>query len=268
MKMFGGWVVASMLFGAQGKLHSVDCIRILALENSPYIPLLRAELEDLLLWDNRTSIIYSKPDPREGAGCWNAHIRAWRNVTAANCNHSLILEEDATFRRNLLKRDRRIDYFIGLNEPYDILQLGMWHNGVVAGNIPMLFPDLKKGYKKTVYTPYEKVPCMARTVGEPGSTHAYIISRRAALRWRPSWELTRKHGKHHIDQWMKRDSKHNNFVLLPSLAFQRFHSSANMHNIVSKKMEPTAVGNSKEHAILERTFFKKMPAYCWPRSRR
>lgn len=257
-----------MLFGAQGNLLRVDCIRILALNNSPHVPFLRRELEEMLLWDHRTSIIYSKPDPREGAGCWNAHIRAWRNVTASNCNHSMILEEDATFRRNLFARDRRIDHFIGSKEPYDILQLGMWHNGFLAGNVPFLFRDLKSGYKETAYTRYKKIPCMARTTGEPGSTHAYIISKQAALRWRPKWETTRKHGQHHIDQWMKRDSKHLNFLLLPSVAFQRVHASANMHNIVSKKMEPTAVGNTHEHAILERAFFKRMPAYCWPRNQK
>ena len=245
-------------------LPSIDCIRIVALEDSPMVAVLSKELKRVGLMDSRVAVHYSKRDAREGAGCWNAHVAVWKNLTASGCTNSLILEEDATFRWSRFLRSTQIEKFIALNQPYDTLQLGMWHNGITVGSVPILIPDFKPGYTSTSYTPFPKVPCVARSIGEPGSSHAYIISQKAAREWRPEWQPHRKEGRHHIDQWMKRDTEHENYVILPSIVFQRHHESQNMQSIVSKKMEIIATGNTRAHALLERRFFSRMPSECWP----
>lgn len=247
-------------------LPSIDCIRIVALEGSPNVPLLLAELQTLGLMDSRVAVQFGKLDSREGAGCWNQHVTVWQNLTASGCTHSLIIEEDATFRRGRWLRSTQIEDFIALNQPYDTLQLGMWHNGITVGRVPFLKPGiLSSAYESTSYTPFPKVPCVAKSVGEPGASHAYVISRNAAQEWRPKWTTAAK-GRH-IDQWMKRSAKHDNYVLLPSKVFQRHHESQNMQNPITKRMEIIAVGNTRAHALLERRFFSRMPSSCFPGKR-
>lgn len=241
----------------------IDCIRIVSLPGSRVVPLLLQQLDDMDMLDSRVQVQYMAKDPREGAGCWQQHVRAWENVTASKCNHSLILEEDAVFiAQRWRRRSAQLRKFVDRSQGYDTLQLGMWYNGFAIGSYPFLVSAIPDPFRSTSHFPIPGSRCIARSIGEPGATHAYIISARAAAKWRPRWGET---GTVHIDQWMKRDPDHENYAALPSMVFQRIHVSQNMKNPITKRMEGVATGNTRAHALLERRFFYNMDKRCWHR---
>jgi hypothetical protein len=244
-----------LAIAVQAGRPSVDCVRIVALENSRFVEPLLGQLKQLGL-QNRTTVQYASLDQREGAGCWQQHVSAWRYLTAQGCRHSLVLEEDAIFLVKRWLRSSQIEDFIALNRTYDTLQLGMWHNGIAIGRVIIPAPS----HRPTWFEPLPEVRCMARSVGDPGASHAYVISAKAAAAWRPRWG---SFGTVHIDQWMKWNPLHQNFVVLPSMVFQRHHESQNMKSPITRLLEPAATGNTRTHAFLERKFFYKMPGSCW-----
>lgn len=266
-----GTLLVAIIASKHGRsLHRVDCIRILALEGSKMVPQLLAELEEVKLNDARVSIQYSIRKPREGEGCWDAHLRAWENISRSGCRNSLILEDDATFRAGMFRRSTQVDDFIASNLPYDTLQLGMWHSGFGTRAYAVPKPYfLRSADNKKIhsgYTPlnHGNISCIARSVGEPGATHAYVISHKAASTWRPKWN-PETFGYTHIDQWMKYEPNgHDNYVVLPSLVYQRNHKSANMQGWLTQHLSLVQTGNTRAHAVLEKKFFALMPDKCWP----
>lgn len=111
-----------------GLFKQVDCIRVIAMartDASRMLELLRAEIttfDDGM--PNRTVVQLEERDPDGGAaGCFRAHVRAWRAAASSSCRHTLMLEEDAFFHRPALCAEHA-DKFLSSGVRFDLLYLG------------------------------------------------------------------------------------------------------------------------------------------------
>ena len=79
-------------------LPSVPCIAYLTMENDTSIAEARPTLTGLGLWDNRTTVLWGRPDLRGGKakGVWDAHVRAWNHSLEQGCTSALIFEDDVS----------------------------------------------------------------------------------------------------------------------------------------------------------------------------
>ena len=85
-------------------LPSVPCIAFLTMENDTSIAEAQPMLSQLGLWDNRTTVLWGRPDLRGGKakGVWDAHVRAWSHSLERGCSSTLVFEDDVSAWTTLL----------------------------------------------------------------------------------------------------------------------------------------------------------------------
>ena len=183
------------------------CLRVLTLEGSDTLPL-RQELESLGLWQ-RAVMQVSKRDAEGGlAGCWRAHVAAWRASIAA-CELLMVLEDDAFFDAASLPRcNASFEAAAARGGLLDMFLLG-WGG---------LFQNV------TLAPVGRSEPCVYR-IWDWASSHAYIIGRPAMRAWRDlEWAAG---GITQIDLALsRRYARRGSLTTRPQCAFQRNRNSS------------------------------------------
>ena len=115
----------NLTFAEGTLLPSVQCLEYMALKNSSQLPLFKAQMQALGMWD-RVTVHIAAPDPEgKPAGCFRAHVAAWNHALSRGCESALMLEEDVFFNEPVVEKSMiNADAFVASGLPFDMLFLG------------------------------------------------------------------------------------------------------------------------------------------------
>jgi hypothetical protein len=190
-------------------LPSIDCVRMITLNDSERPALLMDELKVRGLW-NRTTVQIEQLDPEGGtAGCFRSHVRAWNFGLTQECANLLVLEDDAFFENDTVHiSSSRAESFLRSGRAYDTLYLG-WD-----GCYGPLWPDIN-------VSQIDGANCAFQLVGKFCTTHAYVISKTAMQKF-----STMEYKGVPIDVELSRRNDSISSTVRPMFAFQRMHESS------------------------------------------
>jgi hypothetical protein len=210
----------------------IDAVFCITLDTATHRhPRVQAELERVGLW-SKTTMLMNKRDPRGGVrGCYDSHQRAWNAAKEKGVSNVLIVEDDVFFSKDWQKYLPFAEKFVRQGTtPWDCLFLG-W---------------APYRSKKTEWKHIAKIVCGT-------DMHAYMVSCAALEKGLPPYEshnlavdiflmcphCTKKHRKSVFSKCFHRRIPFNLFVLLPSIAFQRYDRTSATGNTdaVNKRRE-------------------------------
>lgn len=207
-------------------LPSVQCIEYMVLEHSTSLPLFKAQMQMLGMWD-RVTVHIATPDPDgKAAGCFRAHVKAWNAALERGCASTLMVEEDFYFNDQSVKQSLdHADTFVAAGRSYDMLFLGYSPQQNITDGVLKSQVDPAKYMLGSVATyDDDAFQCIYR-LHDWLCTQSYIISPETMERWK---NLTyTPNVTPPIDLYLSSEFDNDGFFAVrPASGFQRFHPPA------------------------------------------